>query len=117
MYLEVLHDSEGNILGCYCTDSLPVNSGAPLFTIREGVPEGYEQTRINIDTLTAMEIDGASGQKAALNPETGQPEIVNVDRAEYVMGNYKVDTAYEFTPPPGVLIPEGMKVRRLVRRD
>ncbi|MBI5902740.1 MAG: hypothetical protein HZB84_04555 [Deltaproteobacteria bacterium] len=116
MYIEVMHDSHGNITACYCADTLPQNDGAPLFTVHGGGPSGHEQARLNIDTLMAMEIDAASGQKAIINPATGAPEIKNIDRTDYIIQTFKVDTAQEITPPAGVSIPAGMKVRGLLRR-
>ena len=29
MYIEALHDEQGNILGCYCVDTLPINLKKP----------------------------------------------------------------------------------------
>lgn len=116
MYIETLHDSDGNITTCYCADTLPVNADSPMFSIHGGPPTGHEQARVNIDTLAAMEIDAASGLKAVVNPATGQPEIRNMDRAGYIIQTFKVDTTREITPLAGVSIPPGMKVRGLVRR-
>ncbi len=115
MYIEVLHDPNGNIAACYCVDTLPANAGSPMFSIQGGPPPGYEQARLNIDSLTAMQIEAGSGHKAVINPDTGQPEIKNIDRTEYIIQTFKVDTAQEITPPAGVAIPPGMKVRGLLR--
>lgn len=115
MYIEVLHDSGGNIAACYCADTLPENAGSPMFSIQGGLPAGHEQARLNIDSLTAMEIEAGSGQKAVINPDTGAPEIKDIDRTDYIIQTFKVDTTQEITPPAGVAIPAGMKVRGLVR--
>ncbi|MBI5827666.1 MAG: hypothetical protein HZB22_08065 [Deltaproteobacteria bacterium] len=87
-----------------------------MFSIHGDLPAGHEQARLNIDSLTAMEIEAGSGQKAVINPTTGAPEIQNIDRTDYIIQTFKVDTAQEITPPAGVSIPAGMKVRGLVRR-
>ena len=116
MYIEVIHDANGKIEHCYCTDTLPVDSGVKLFEVRGNLTPGYEQARINIDTLTAMEIDTASGQKAVIDPVTGQPKIIRVDRCEYIMNTFDIDMTAEITPPAGVQIPEGLKMKSLVRK-
>lgn len=116
MYIEVLHDSHGNIAACWCADTLPRNNGSFMFSVQGGVPAGYEQARINIDTVTAMEIEAASGQKAVMDISTGQPGIINVDRAEHVMQAFKADVTREITPPAGALLPAGMKIRGIIRK-
>jgi hypothetical protein len=89
MYIEVLHDNTGRILACYCADTLPAGPGAILaFT---GVPQGLEHARLNIDTLTAMEIESGSGPKAVIDPACGQPVIEETDRTRYIMENFEVD--------------------------
>jgi|GEM_PF-6760002 hypothetical protein len=89
MYIEVLHDNAGRIMACYCADTLPSGQGAVLsFT---GVPQGFEHARLNIDTLTAMEIENCSGPKAVIDPANGQPVIEETDRTRYVMDNFEVD--------------------------
>lgn len=115
MYIEALHDSDGKIAACYCADTLPANAGSPMFSIQGGPPPGHEQARLNIDSLTAMEIDAGSGHKAVINPATGAPEVKYIDRTDYIIQTFKVDTAQEITPPAGVAIPPGMKVRGLLR--
>lgn len=116
MYIEVVHDAEGNITHCYVADTLPVQDGSPLFTVEGGLPVGEEQARINIDTMTAMEIDGACGDKAVLDPVTGEPKIVSIERAQYITENYIVDTSAVITPPVEAKIPTGMKVKGLVKK-
>ena len=116
MYIEVLHDAQGNITACYCADTLPVSDGSPLFIVQGGIPAGLEQSRVNIDTLTAMEIDAACGQKAVIDAATGQPKIVCIDRSQYIIQTYKVDLSSEITPPAGVNMPPGMKVKKFVRK-
>lgn len=116
MYIEALHDSDGNIVTCYCADTLPASADSTMFSIRGGTPAGHEQARLNIDSLTAMEIEAGSGRKAVINPATGAPEIRNIDRTEYIIQTFKVDTTREITPPAGVSLPAGMKVRGLARR-
>lgn len=116
MYIEVVHDALGNIMHCYCADTLPAMDGDALFTVQGGLPEGQEQARINIDTLTAMEIDGACGQKAVIDPATGQPKLIYVDRSQYIIQTYRVDLSSEITPPTGVNIPPGMKVHCLAKK-
>lgn len=115
MHIEVLHDSLGNILSCYCADTLPAGPAQSLFTVQGGVPAGCEQARINIDTMTALEIDGSSGQKAVYDPATGEAKIVRVERSEYVMKTFKVDTGSELQAPAGTL-PANMRLRALSRK-
>lgn len=115
MYIEVLHDAEGNIVACYCADTLPVVSDQPLFTITGEQPSGYAQARINIDTMAAMEIDAACGTKAVMRDD--KPEVVTVDRSVHIRERYMVDVSSEITPPAGIILPEGMKVRGLKRRS
>ena len=114
MYIEVLHDAEGNLDACCCRHVQPGNLSTPFFTYEGGVPEGFEQARVNTDTLTIMEIEAACGQKAALVDD--KPEVVNIGRAGYIREHYKVDITRELTPAEGVELPEGMKVRSLVKR-
>lgn len=116
MYIEVLHDALGNITACYCVDTLPVADGSALFVMKNGVPAGFEHARINLDTLTAMEIDSASGQKAVIDPATGSPKLVTVDRAEYIMKTFKVDVTQAVTLPASLAMPANMKVRVLARK-
>ncbi|TAN59695.1 hypothetical protein EPN18_09990 [bacterium] len=116
MYIELLYDTLGNITACYCVDTLPYKKDAPLFELKGGMPQGAQQARINLDTLTAMEIDAASGQKAVIDPVTGKPALVTVDRAEYIMKTFKVDVNATVTTPPGVVMPAGMKVKTFARR-
>lgn len=116
MYIEVLHDPAGNIVSCYCADTLPVESGSPFFRIEGGTPAGYEHSRINIDTVVAMEIENSCGLKAVIDPATLEPAIVNVDRADYVMKTFKVDVNAEVYARADVL-PEGMRMRALKRAD
>lgn len=113
MYIEVVHDTTGNIVTCYCADTLPVSEGEPIFTVQGGLPEGFEQARINLDTLTAMEIEAACGQRAVV--EDGQPKIVTIERSVYVAQNYRVDVETVITPPAGLSIPAGIKIRRIVK--
>lgn len=114
MYIEVLHDMDGVITGCYCADTLPLNTGAPFFTMSM-LPAGSEQSRINIDTLMAMEIDAASGQKAVIDA-TGKPVIVMVTREEYIVKNYTVDVKNVIVAPVGLALPSGMNVRSLLKK-
>lgn len=116
MYIEVVHDAQGNIMHCYCADTLPDRDGEALFTVQGGLPVGQEQARLNIDTLTAMEIDGACGQKAVIDTTTGQPKLIYVDRSQYIIQTYRVDLSSVVTPPSGVNIPPGMKVRGLAKK-
>ncbi|MBI5588463.1 MAG: hypothetical protein HY889_08890 [Deltaproteobacteria bacterium] len=116
MFIEVLHDSEGNISACYCSDTLPVADGSPI-TVYSQVPEGCVQARINIDTLTAMEIEAGCGHRVSLDPVTKKPVIVNVQRPEHIMENFMVDTSSEFIAPSTVNMPAGMKMRGFVRKD
>lgn len=115
MYIEVVHDQAGEIKLCYCVDTLPTDASKPYVIFKDGVPSGYEQSRINIDTLIAMEIDAASGQKAVLNAQ-GQAEMVTVERSQYICNTFKVDVSGEIIPPAGVQLPPGMKMRTLLRK-
>ena len=112
MYIELLHDNEGNILGCYCADTLPVNSSSPLFTLSE-MPLDSEQARVNIDTLTAMEIDQKSGRQAVV--EDGVPKVVEIDRSTYIRANYIVDLSQDLSIGSNVELPEGFKIRALIK--
>ncbi len=89
MYSEVLHDDSGNIKACYCADTLPLGANAPMFRF-SGVPDGLTHARLNIDTLTAMEIESGCGTRAELD-ESGNPVLVSVDRTMYIMENFVVD--------------------------
>jgi hypothetical protein len=92
MYIEVLYDDTGNILACYCADTLPSGQGAPILAFT-GVPLGLTHARLNIDTLTAMEIENGSGPRAVIDQVTGLPRIEETDRTRYVMDNFEVDPA------------------------
>ena len=81
-----------------------------------GVPAGWEQARVNLDTLTAMEVESSCRERAVIDPATGRPEISRRDRAEYLMENYTVDLSAELVPPPGVPLPAGTKVRGLRKK-
>jgi len=115
VYIETLHDRDGEIKACYCSDTLPASPDSPLFSM-EGAPEGWEQARVNIDTLTAMEIESACSSAVETDPASGRPVIVRADRARYIMENFKIDTTASLTPGGGVRLPEGMKIRGLTRR-
>lgn len=115
MYIEVLHDVNGDIFGCWCADTLPQNDGDALVKYDQ-VPAGFEQARVNIDTLLSMEIEAASGQKAVIDDATGLPKIINTDRAEYIMGTFRADLSHEIAPPAGITVPAGMKIRALARK-
>lgn len=90
MYIEVLHDVNGNIMACYCSDTLPADPAALMLAF-SGVPEGLSHARLNIDTLTAMEIESASAPKAVIDPATGQARIEETDRTRFVMDNFIAD--------------------------
>jgi len=90
MYIEVLHDVNGNIMACYCSDTLPADP-ASLMLAFSGVPEGLTHARLNIDTATAMEIESASAPKAVVDPATGQARIEKTDRTKFVMDNFIAD--------------------------
>lgn len=92
MYIEVLHDDAGAIMACYCADTLPDGHGASMLTFT-GIPQGLAHARLNIDTLTAMEIENGSGPKAVIDAETGHPRIEETDRTRYIMDNFEVDLA------------------------
>lgn len=115
MYIETLHDPAGEIQACYCVDTLPALEGSPLFSV-EGAPAGLEQARVNIDTLTAMEIDSACSPVHATDPVSGLPVIKGTDRARYIMDSFRVDTTASHATGPGVRLPAGMKMRGLVRK-
>lgn len=115
MFIEVLHDSNGNIMACYCADTLPIQSSLPLVRY-EQIPSGCEQARINIDTVTAMEVEVGSGDNAVIDPVTQQPVLIHTDRAEYIMNHFKADLTLEITPPQGISLPLGMKIRGLERK-
>ena len=114
MYIEVTHDADGNIGSCYCVDSLPNQTGEPLFTVKN-MPVDKEQVRIIIDTLTAMEIDQNAGQKAVINA-AGSPEIITIDRTDYIRQNFKVDMTQEIPKPMDLKISDKLKLRKLIRR-
>ncbi len=117
MYIEVIHDAQGNITHCYCADTLPENNGSPLFSVGGGLPVGHEQARLNIDTLTAMEIEDACGIQAVMNPITNQPEIKRIDRAEHIVRTFKVDTTLDKTPKkPLKNMPAQLKMRGMVKK-
>lgn len=117
MYIEVVHDNQGNILGCYCSDTLPVKDGSPLVEY-SNLPAGTEQTRINIDTITAMEIEEACSEKAVINAVTGQPEIVKgPERAEYIRQKFTVDKGRDYAQGKALrALPPGMAMRGLVKK-
>lgn len=93
MYAEALYDSSGNILACYCADTLAREPGGLLLRFKK-TPAGLAHARLNIDTVTAMEIEGASGARAVVGAD-GAPRIVNMDRAEYIMKSFTVDLGSE----------------------
>lgn len=109
MYIEVIHDSEGEVVACYCADTLPSTDGEPLFKVKgmkdsegvfhHGLPPGLEQARVNIDTAVAMEIESSG-----------------VERNDYVAANFRVDTKREIPTPPGVRLPEGFTLRGIARK-
>lgn len=115
MFIEVLHDSVGNIVSCYCSDTLPVSDGSP-FVVYSRIPDGCAQARINIDTVTAMDIEAGSGMKAVLDEATGKPAVVNVERGEYIMSNFMVDLTCKARIPSHVNMPPGMLMHGLARK-
>lgn len=92
MYIEVLHDDAGAIMACYCADTLPCGQAAAMLAFT-GIPQGLTHARLNIDTLTAMEIENGSGPRAVIDPVTGQPGIEEIDRTRYIMDNFEADLA------------------------
>lgn len=132
MYIEVVHDDQGNILSCYCADSLPEKGGAPFFEHifdeldgagnqtgkkTKALPPGLEHVRLNIDTITAMEIEEASGQKAVINPATGLPEIVTIDRTQVIREMFTVDRGRNHAQGKTLrALPPGMAMRGLTRK-
>lgn len=114
MYIEVIHNQDGNILGCWCDHFYPKDHDQPWVRVQGGLPEGQVQARINIDTMLAMEISQESGEKAII--ENGQPKIVNIVPSEYIMSTFKVDMSQVITPPASVQVPQGMLVRGLIRK-
>lgn len=92
MYIEVLYDDNGRIMACYCADTLPVSPGTAALAFT-GVPQGLTHARLNIDTLTAMEIENGSGPRAFVDPATGQARIEEMDRTRYIMDNFDIDPA------------------------
>lgn len=131
MYIEIIHDNLGNIIGCYCADTMPVKNGEKFVTweLDETVdgkltsrktrvlPQGVGQVRINIDTLTTMEVEEACERQARTSPDTGQPEIVELDRAEYIRENFRVDLDRDHAQGKALrTMPPGMAMRGLVRK-
>ena len=90
MYIEVLHDNSGNIMACYCSDTLPGDPASPMLAFT-GIPQGLNHARLNIDTLTAMEIESKSGPRAVIDQATGQARIEEADRTRFVMDNFTID--------------------------
>lgn len=114
MFIEVVHNAGGDILSCWVANTLPEGGGdTPLVSVSQ-LPDGMAQARINIDTLTAMEIDQKCGQKAII--ENGQAKIVFIPHAQYIAQNFKVDVTKETPIPIDVTIPAGMKVRGLIKK-
>lgn len=103
MYIEVLHDELGRIKACYCSDTLPVDPTSPILSF-SGVPDGLSHARVNMDTLTAMEIEAASRPRAVIDAATGRPVIEETDRARFVMDNYEVDLERVSGPAGGMSI-------------
>mgnify|MGYP001565054526 CR=1 FL=1 len=102
MYIEVICDAQGGIIGCWQSDLLPETNGEPLVTFKDGLPPACSQSRINIDTMTAMEIDAESKR-------TG------VDRAEYIRRTFKVNINKEITIPLGVVL-KGINIKEFTRK-
>ena len=101
MYIEVLHDIEGQIISCYCTDTLPLDSETKFFEIEEDMPQGMSQCRINIDTITAMQIDSMSDRQG-------------VERSAYVKENFIVNIVDNISLPNNVILPEGMNIKSMI---
>jgi len=113
MFIEVIHNEKGDIISCWAANTLPEGGGdAPLASGAQ-LSAGTAQARINIDTLTAMEIDQKCGQKAII--VNGAAKIVFIPYAQYIAQNFKVDVTKEVPIPIDVTIPAGMKVRVLIR--
>lgn len=115
MYIEVLHDATGAVLNCYCADTLPSDPSAALFRLEEGLPDGLEHARVNMDTILAMEIEAACGLQAVIEPLTGKPSLVDVDRALYIMRNFMIDMTAAVVVPATVRLAWGLTMRRLKR--
>ncbi|MCC6502322.1 MAG: hypothetical protein IT362_04190 [Deltaproteobacteria bacterium] len=90
MYIEVLHDNSGKIKACYCSDTLPTDPASPILAFT-GIPQGLSHARLNIDTLTAIEIENGSVPKAVIDQATGQARIEEADRTRFVMDNFEAD--------------------------
>lgn len=118
MYIEVEIDEIGDIFGCYCSDIMPEDTHKPWVRYLKGLPEGHSQVRINIDTVTAMEIKAGSGQQPYQDPDTGALSIITVSQSDYITENFKVDMTCEHEHPKmGKGLPDGMKICGLERKS
>lgn len=111
MYIEILNDLEGNIKICYVSDSLPQKTGDMFFKMYP-LPEKHEQSRIELTTQEAMEIDANTGQRAKII--NGEAQIVNVDRSEYIRENYKIDMSVEIVKT--INLHPDLKLRKLIKK-
>ncbi len=101
MYIEIIHDAIGQIKHCWCADTLPKDNDSPLFSLSSGIPAGHKQVRINIDTLTAMEINTNATRGGG---------------ARYIKDNFTIDITKDIPTPPNITLPVGMEMRELRKK-
>ena len=106
MYIEVLHDEGGTIVGCTCADTLPKKSSSPYVTYSD-MPKNTRLARVNIDTIEAMRIEANTGNQIV------DGEIKDVDRSDYIRANFKINIEVDVPIPEEITLPEGMKFRGL----
>ena len=111
MFIEVLHDNQGNIFSCYESDPHPINYEKELFINGTGM-EGLTRARINIDTLQEMEIEENTVTKATLE-KNGEPQVVNISRSAYIIDNMMIDMVKNIPLPTKVKRPKNLKFREL----
>ena len=117
MYIEVELNTAGDITACWVADTLPKAGGdKPLVIYGEGLPAGHEMVRASVDTVTAMAIEEACKEQAVIDPVTKKPKIQQLDRAEYIVNNFRVDMAKNIHIPASIKLPKGMKMRGLIAR-
>ena len=101
MFIEIIHDANGNIEHCWQADTLPEGGvDVPMVSVKGGLPTGLEQVRINVDTITELQVIAV-----AISAKVGI--------AEYIRDKFDVDLDMTISLPSQVKLPSGMKMRAL----
>lgn len=116
MFINVVHDVNGNIKICSCVDTYPSDINNACVSYKGGTPPELYRAIINIDTILGLDIMTNTGDKAIIDTVTNQPKIVKILSAQYIRDNYIVDMTQNLEIPSTWNIPVDIKLRVLKKK-